>query len=125
VAALDAGFVPAGEDAQHVLYESDLLEECDLVDALREVSKRYDAADFDLQMLRTHIVHDIDLLEKILKLVSPITPDKPKNGNDLTTKYTKTLFELLICNLTHEVNVVFSSLSNKWLYIRHLNSCLS
>jgi len=33
----------------------------------------------------------------------------PKNGNDLTTKYTKTLFELLICNLTHEVNMVFST----------------
>jgi superfamily II DNA or RNA helicase len=76
VASLDAGFVPAGEDAQHVLYESDILEESDLVDALREVSRRYNAADFDLKTLREHIGHDIDLLEKILKLVSHITPDK-------------------------------------------------
>lgn len=76
VASLDAGIVPAGEDAQYVLYESDVLEEGDLVDALREVSKRYDAEDFDLKTLRTYIAHDIDLLQKILKLVSPITPDK-------------------------------------------------
>ena len=76
VATLDAGFVPAGEDAQYVLYASDILEESDLVDALRQVSKRYDAGDFDLQKLRAHITHDIDLFQKILKLVSPITPDK-------------------------------------------------
>lgn len=76
VASLDAGFVPAGEDAQYLLYDSDILEEGDLVDALREVSKRYDAGDFDLNTLRAHIEHDIELLQRILKLVSPITPEK-------------------------------------------------
>jgi len=76
VAALDAGVVPAGEDAQYILYESDILEEGDLVDALREVSKRYDVNDFDLKSLRSHIEHDIELLQKILKLVLPITPEK-------------------------------------------------
>ena len=76
VASLDAGFVPAGEDAQHILYESDYQEEGDLVDALREVSKRYDINDFDLKSLRAHIAHDIELLQNILKLVSPITPEK-------------------------------------------------
>ncbi|MBI3392580.1 MAG: helicase [Nitrospirae bacterium] len=74
--SLDAGVVPAGEDAQAILYESDILEEGDLVDALREVSKRYDANDFDVKTLRMHIEHDIELLQKILELVSPITPDK-------------------------------------------------
>ncbi len=76
IASLDAGFVPAGEDAQYILYESDVLEEGDLMDTLREVSKRYDAQDFDLKQLRTHIEHDIELLQKILELVSPITPEK-------------------------------------------------
>jgi len=76
IASLDAGFVPAGEDAQYILYESDVLEEGDLVDALREVSKRYDVNDFDLKPLRAHIEHDIELFQKILKLVSPITPEK-------------------------------------------------
>lgn len=76
VASLDAGFVPAGEEAQYLLYDSDIQDECDLVDALREVSKRYDAADFDLPLLRSHIAHDIELLQKVLALVSPITPGK-------------------------------------------------
>lgn len=74
--SLDGGFVPAGEDAQYILYECDTLEEGALLDALREVSKRYDAKDFDLDALRAHIEHDIELFEKILKLVSPITPEK-------------------------------------------------
>ena len=86
VAALDAGFVPAGEDAQSILYASDIQEEGDLVDALREVSKRYDAKDFDLVTLRAHIEHDIELLQKILKLVSPITPDKDAKLQTLKTR---------------------------------------
>ncbi|MFO1520803.1 MAG: C-terminal helicase domain-containing protein [Kiritimatiellia bacterium] len=76
VAALDKGFVPAGEEAQKLLYEGDALEEAELVDALRAVSHRYDASDFDVETLRAHIEHDKELLQKILKLVSPITPDK-------------------------------------------------
>ncbi len=76
IAALDDGVVPAGEDAQAILYESDVLDECDLVEALRNVSKRYDVADFDLKSLRHAVGHDVELLQKVLKLVSPITPDK-------------------------------------------------
>ncbi len=76
IASLDSGFVPAGEDAQQILYESDLLEEGDLVDVLRSISGRYDAKDFDLKTLREHIEHDIVLLKKIMKLVAPITADK-------------------------------------------------
>ena len=76
LAALDQGIVPAGEEAQTILYESDLSEEADLVSALREVSKRYDAQGFDLERLKEHVAHDIRLLKKILGLVDPITPAK-------------------------------------------------
>jgi len=76
LAALDQGIVPAGEEAQTILYESDLSEEADLVSALREVSKRYDAGGFDLERLKEHVAHDIRLLKKILGLVEPITPAK-------------------------------------------------
>ena len=89
VASLDAGFVPAGEDAQYILYESDILEEGDLVDALREVSKRYEVNDFDLKPLRAHIEHDIELLQKILKLVSPITPEKDAKLQTLKKRLTE------------------------------------
>ena len=74
--AIDAGFVPAGEEAQSILYESDMLEESDLVDALRQVSKRYDAKDFDTTRLKAHLEHDIEVLRTIRDLVAPITADK-------------------------------------------------
>ncbi len=73
---LDAGFVPAGEDAQYILYESDILEETDIMDTLREVSKRYSTKDFDTVTLRKHIQHDILLLQTIQELVAPISPEK-------------------------------------------------
>lgn len=74
--ALSQGFVPAGEDAQAILYEPNQAEEQDLMDALRKISGRYDIADFDLECLQEHIDHDIQLLKKIQTLVNPITPDK-------------------------------------------------
>ncbi|MBM4387775.1 MAG: helicase, partial [Deltaproteobacteria bacterium] len=74
--ALEQGIVPAGDDAQAILYESDLLEEADVINSLRDASKRYDAKDFDLELLYEQIEHDKKFLKKILKLVEPITPDK-------------------------------------------------
>jgi HKD family nuclease len=74
--SIDEGIVPAGEEAQYILYESDTLEEADIMDALRVVSRRYEAKDFDTDTLRKHIAHDIALLKVVRKLVSPITPEK-------------------------------------------------
>ncbi len=72
--AVEQGIVPAGDDAQAILYEPNLDEEQDLVDALRQVSGKYPAKDFDLDKLHQHIEHDIGLLKKMLYLVKPITP---------------------------------------------------
>jgi superfamily II DNA or RNA helicase len=74
--ALREGVVPAGEEAQAILYEPSAAEEQDLVDALRKVSGRYALADFDSDTLVKHIEHDLKLLRKIKQLVAPITPDK-------------------------------------------------
>jgi superfamily II DNA or RNA helicase len=74
--ALAAGFVPAGEEAQAILYEPSAAEEQDLLEALRKVSGRYQIEDFDGARLVAHIRHDIDLLKKIQALVKPITPHK-------------------------------------------------
>ena len=74
--ALAQGIVPAGDKAEDILYEPNQAEEQDFMDALRQASGRYDAADFDIDRLRRHIEHDIELLKKMLKLVEPITPDK-------------------------------------------------
>ncbi len=76
LAALGQDIVPAGDESQSILYESDYAEETELLDALRAVSGRYRAIDFDIVRLRKHIQHDIHLLENILALVAPITPDQ-------------------------------------------------
>ncbi|HWW15177.1 MAG TPA: helicase-related protein [Candidatus Dormibacteraeota bacterium] len=74
--ALDGGFVPAGEDAQTLLYGSDHDDEVDLVEQLRSVSTTYSADDFDLKTLRSHIAHDIRILDRVLSLVEPIKPEQ-------------------------------------------------
>ncbi|MFZ5917985.1 MAG: helicase-related protein [Chloroflexota bacterium] len=73
LAALDQGIVPAGEEAQRLLYESDLDEEQALMDALARVSGRYDLADFHADALRADIEQDIRILDEMLALVEPIT----------------------------------------------------
>ncbi|MBI3850568.1 MAG: helicase [Verrucomicrobia bacterium] len=74
--ALELGFVPAGDEAQAILYEPNQAEEQDLMDALRQVSGRYDIGDFDLSRLKAAIEHDVKLLRKILECVKPITPEQ-------------------------------------------------
>jgi superfamily II DNA/RNA helicase len=65
---LKDGVVPAGEDAQAVLYEPSAAEEQDMVDALRQVSDRCVLADFDAAKLQKDIEHDLKLLRKVLAL---------------------------------------------------------
>ncbi len=74
--ALRQGIIPAGEEAQAILYEPNNGEEQDIIDALRQASGKYNIADFDAPRLQKHLEHDIQLLEKILHLVEPITPEK-------------------------------------------------
>ena len=76
LAALDEGVIPAGDEAQAILYEPNQEEEQDIVDALRKVSGRYPASDFDLDRLREHIRHDVELFNQVLRLVEPITPEQ-------------------------------------------------
>jgi superfamily II DNA or RNA helicase len=76
LAALDEGLVPAGDEAQYLLYEWDEDAEPDLMDALRRVTGRYQVSDFDVERLRRDVKHDRDLLTEMLELVDPITADK-------------------------------------------------
>ena len=77
LSGLERGFVPAGEEAQTLLSEDyNEAEEQDLMDALRQVSDKYDLADFDAERLQQHIEQDLKLLKEIQELVAPISPDK-------------------------------------------------
>ena len=46
------------------------------MDALRETSGRYEIEDFDESLLRQHLEADRKLIQKMIKLVEPITPAK-------------------------------------------------
>ena len=76
LSALESGVVPAGDDAQAIIYEPNEDEERDLVDALRMVSGKYDISDFEAEKLKEQIKRDIAIYRRILKLVEPISPDK-------------------------------------------------
>ncbi len=74
--SLELGFVPAGEQAQALLYTSDGLDDSAFLSALENVSKTYRIEDFHVGKLKEHIEHDIDVLERTLAQVAPITPAK-------------------------------------------------
>jgi len=76
LSALHEGIIPAGEEALAILNDADIYEETDLVDTLRTASQRYPASDFDLPALRDDIAYDIAILEEMLELVAPISPDQ-------------------------------------------------
>ncbi len=78
ITSLNEGIIPAGEDAQKLLYGSDNYSEEDLIQELRKVTGKYDANDFDIERLKKHIEHDRDILEKILEIVDKdkIPPEK-------------------------------------------------
>ena len=74
--AIEEGIVPAGDQAQDLLYEPNEAEEQDLMDALRQASARYNIADFKIEALRADIEHDLQLLRAMSDLVSPITAEQ-------------------------------------------------
>jgi superfamily II DNA/RNA helicase len=132
LAALSNSIVPAGEEAQLILYEPNDEEERDLMDALRNVSGKYSASDFDIERLKQHIEQDIKLFKKILKLVEPITPgkdaklqtlikrlnEKPLNDGKrlIFTQYADTaryLFENLNKENKSDIDVIYSGDKSK------------
>jgi len=76
--SIDKGIIPAGEDAQKILYGSDQYSEEDLIRLLREVSLQYDAYDFDIERLKKHVRHDLKVLESVMEIVNEkvIPPEK-------------------------------------------------
>ncbi len=83
VQSLDKGIIPAGDEAQAILYESDMLSEVELFDALRKATHKYAISDFNVPLLKEHVAQDIRLLKEILKLVEPITPAKDAKLQEL------------------------------------------
>lgn len=76
--SLTAGFIPAGEEAQTILYGADRDDQVDFADleqALRLSSKDYDISHFDAQALYEAISNDLRILRQMEQLIEPITPE--------------------------------------------------
>ena len=116
VQALTQGFVPAGEEAQSILYEPNQDEEQELMDALRKVSGKYNAGDFDIVRLKEHIEHDIVLYKKVLSLVEPITPEQDAKLQTLNMWLNKALFQngkcLIFTQYADTARYLFSNLND-------------
>lgn len=93
IAALENGIVPAGEDAQEILYASDELEEQALLDALAGVSGTYDIHHFNYELLIEHVTHDRKLLAEMLEWVKPITAKDDVKYRVLCDWFNKPLFK--------------------------------
>jgi len=93
-AALEEGIVPAGEEAQTILYEEiNESEERDIADILAdltEVSQTYKIEDFDIETLKNNIDHDVEILKRIYNLVEPITSDEDAKLQTLIECLSKT-----------------------------------
>lgn len=68
--SIENNIIPAGEDAQKILYGSDQYSEEELIRALRELSRQYDIDDFDDERLKRHITHDLQVLKSIMDMVN-------------------------------------------------------
>jgi len=89
--SLDQGFVPAGQDAQKLLYDSENYDEPDLLVALQGLSGKYSLSDFDEAKLRNHLEEDKKLLGDLLQIVSEqkIPPAKDDKLQTLIKKLKK------------------------------------
>ena len=75
LAALENGIVPAGKAASTLMLDEYSTDDDDeLMDLLEEMSEKYRLNDFEAGRLKDDIAHDLNILEKMLSLVEPITP---------------------------------------------------
>lgn len=80
--ALEQDIVPAGVEAQELLYTVARKDgtgpdgDVQLLAALEQVSGQYRIEDFEAEALKQHLEEDIQALEEMKALVEPITPDQ-------------------------------------------------
>lgn len=87
--ALGEEIIPAGDEAQQILYESDKLDQDELIEKLKKTSGKYDCNDFDMSMLMKHIEQDLRVLSEIHALVKPIGPQHDDKLKTLKERLTQ------------------------------------
>ncbi len=80
--SIDRGIIPAGEEAQDILYQEDILIE-DAFERLKEASKKYKVEDFKVKLLREALKSDIGNLEEISEYLKEIPQKSDKKFDEL------------------------------------------
>jgi superfamily II DNA/RNA helicase len=70
--AVNAGVIPAGEEAEYLLYESGQYDDIQLIDELKKLEKKYNLEDFDIEQLKKDLEKDIHLFKKLYDLVKDV-----------------------------------------------------
>ena len=117
--SLENGIIPAGKDAQKILYGSDQYSEVELIEALESVAQQYDAENFDLEHLKNHIEHDLGVLSYIFSLVNEneIPPKKDDKLQTLKKKLAKEPLNngkvLIFSESAETVDYIFENINPK------------
>jgi len=80
--SINKGIIPAGEEAQDILYREDIFIE-DAFEKLKEASKKYKIEDFKVELLREALESDIGNLEEISEYLKRIPWEKDKKFDEL------------------------------------------
>ena len=79
--ALESNIVPAGEEAQDLIYSEDV-NVSDVLEKLKEASKKYQVNDFRIEELKRDLQNDIDIFDDISEFLDrvPESSDKKFDG---------------------------------------------
>jgi len=81
--SLNENIIPAGEEAEYILYESDQYDESQLIDELRRIkNEKYNVEDFEIDKLKEDLEKDINLYKKMYSLVKDINADNKNPEQD-------------------------------------------
>ena len=80
--SLEANIIPAGEEAQDLLYTEDL-DISDVLDELKEASKKYQVDDFMIEELKQDLKNDIDIFMDISKFLEKVSESSDKKFDKL------------------------------------------
>lgn len=80
--ALESNIVPAGEEAQDLIYSEDV-DISDVLEKLKEVSKKYQVDDFRIEELKRDIQNDIGIFRDISKFLKRVPESSDKKFDEI------------------------------------------
>ena len=75
--SLEANIIPAGEEARDLIYREDV-DISDVLDELKEISKKYQSVDFNIQELKQDLKNDIVIFKDISKFLKRVPESSDK-----------------------------------------------